>query len=263
MCRIAQENGISHQWLASHPLYGDQAANQSLYAQVNEGRVEDPISYMARIHDLRQKEKAVKGLLDRLIVALNEAKAARLEMTPASLDQTVLTAKDDPEITCSKAMRYEAYLTSLLETGGPIEEAELLSRAIMSCYRKAMGQAEEAEAAIGEAETTIAAIKMQMQKISEQVNPAKERSTQLEQMHKNVDCAITAIANAERAIESGRAELEEAQNKLRLRRHLEALTNARNAQEQFDLAVNELSDSIRYCNMLDQPAKQLAEPGSE
>jgi hypothetical protein len=135
MLKDADKYGIPRQWLADHPLFGDEAADQQLYARADGNRQQDPVAYDHRIDDLVDFEKKIAERLIRLITAKTEVEAVRLSAVPA-FGETVLTQEDDPAVSLAQAQEVDKQLAASLAGKSTVEDVEKLAAKAIALYRR-------------------------------------------------------------------------------------------------------------------------------
>lgn len=251
----AEAHGIPERWLTSHPLMGDDASDQTLYAKVNECRLEDPYAYAIQIDDLHRQEATLDSNLDRLIAALAMGQAHRID-TISGLEQTILHPEDDPQITVDSAHQELERLAPLLLTADSVDELEEQARLTDALFLKGASQIVAARDAIAQAATTLAKVNAAFQECTGLQRSTSARLQQTTREHRNVASVEKSYAAAGQFFEAGLRDLSRAQSKLAENRHLGALRDAREASVQFSRAAERLNVTLQGCDDLDAQKEQ-------
>jgi len=104
----ADEATLPHRWLADHPLFGDDASDQAIYATAEALRWQDALAYLEHIEALQAIEVRVSARVEELVSARRRALEAReahgkFDAAEIPADQIVLDSRDDPRVALGAA----------------------------------------------------------------------------------------------------------------------------------------------------------------
>lgn len=254
----AEENGIPLRWLADHPLYGDDEADQNLYDAVNENRWNDPISFANRLGELKEKEQEITERIDRMIAAQVLLKADRLEDVP-SYGPTILRPEDDPKISFDTARREEARFAGLVADGNRVEDVEENARLVSEAYRRCLEQAEVVRTALDTASTVLDNAKQAVLDAESASERVTARLHQARQVHAKIEAAESFWNLGNRHLDGARRDHEEAGRLLAENRHVEACRRAQASISGCGTARGEMDQCIAACDELDRQKRAFEE----
>lgn len=251
MLQQADANHIPHRWLNDHPLFGDEAADRMLYAQVNENREQDPIGFAHKLQALRAKEEEMAERLARAIAARAAVGDGRLAEVPA-YDRTVLAPPDDPAVLFEQARHEDQRFAAMLANRVPIEELEAQSRKTVELYQRCAEQAEIVRRAIAGAAPALQRAWEQHQYVAGTGDHAATRVDYAGRVHLHITGPESLLQQGQHLLRVGRQLLDEAQRHMDGLRHLDALCCAQKALEHLDEAYLAFDDCQRQCDELDE-----------
>jgi hypothetical protein len=247
----AREHGIPDRWLSKHPLIGDDAEDQRLYASISQNRLTDPYAYSLEIENLRQREADLAAIVERLVAALDLAKSHRVD-TVTGLADTLLDPAEDPKVTLDAANEELAHLAQLVATSDSIDAVEAQAGKVDGLYRRCEEQIAAAKKAILTASGVVdqvASAAGQCQALEQTVSLRLARAA-LE--HTDISAARGAHDAGLVSLQAGVQSQKEAQAKLQERKHSAALREAEKALAQFPLATSKFTAALDRCAELDE-----------
>jgi len=118
-----QAHRVPLRWLDDHPLFGDDAADQTLYGRLDSIRLDDPLAYLEELESLRAVEAAGAARVDALEEMLSALAEAALEQAPQH-QPCVLSSEDDPAHAWAKARGQQDTMRGLLAEGAVTKATE-------------------------------------------------------------------------------------------------------------------------------------------
>lgn len=244
--------GIPSDWYSDHPLAGDDASDQTVWKTADDIRWVDPIAYMGKIEALRQQESVVVKRHEKLVVALGQIKAARVEDVP-HLDSGV-DATDDPQVTLSNARDTEHRLAGLLASNAQSKDVaavETLAKDVVSLYNKAKGQSSTLEAALKDASKTVERA-LDEKDFTALDKQTADRIQKARAVHSNVSVAVQDYVSGQTLASQAHGLGLDAKGALKKGRHLDALRAALQAIVLFGNADKAFNKAQAYCQCLDR-----------
>ena len=244
--------GIPSDWYSDHPLAGDDTADQTVWKTADDIRWADPIAYMEAIEALRQQESVVVKRHEKLVVALGQIKAARVEDVP-HLDSGV-DATDDPQVTLSNARDTEHRLAGLLASNAQskdVASVETLAKDVVSLYNKAKGQISTLEAALKDASKTVERA-LDEKDFTALDKQTADRIQAARAVHANVSVAVQDYVSGQTLASQAHGLGLDAKGALKKGRHLDALRAAEQAIVLFGNAYKAFNKAQAYCQCLDR-----------
>lgn len=247
----ASANGIPQRWLATHPLFGDDESDRTLYERVGAERTTDPVAYARLIEGLREQEATLRSDLDRLIAAQSQAQSHLIQAV-TGLEATVLAPDDDPKLTLSEALNGLARLPELLHTSSNVNDVVDLAARTDALFLKTASQIELARDALRSAKSEMARagdsvddLRLAQKRAEDVVKTAASR-------YSNASPAVSALEHARSFTEAAEIRLRRAEQRLGEKRHLEAVREAEAATAQVSSGVNWVAKAEGICQELDR-----------
>jgi len=247
----ADDHHIPHLWLDDHPLFGDAAADQALYAQVNDNRAQDPVGYAHKLQALREKETEVAGRLARVIAAIALVDGKRLAAAPA-YDRTVLAPPDDPAVIFEQARHEDQRFAACVANRTPIEDLEAQASKTVQLYDQCTAQAEIVRKAIAEAAQAVQRAVALGQRVTGAGDQAAARVDHASRVHLHTAGPASLLQQGQHLLDASTQLVSEAQRQLEALSHLDALGSAQKAQAQLGQAEQAFNDCVRQCDELDE-----------
>lgn len=139
MLATAQQYGIPARWLHEHPLFGDDAADEAVYARLDAHRADDQVAFAKGLDGLRATEKRVQDLLATLVSLLSELAKTRIAKQPV-IEGCNVDPTEDPVATFQTAQREDAALMSTIASSDHLEEIHKVCDRARELYIKCATQ---------------------------------------------------------------------------------------------------------------------------
>jgi len=239
-------------WFADHPLFGDTAADQAVWASADAWRWKDAIAFLEAIDSLRARHDAVMSRLDRLVAVRSAVAAAHLDEVAqvAAPSATLYAAQDDPADTIEDARSAEADLEQRILTASDLEGVEDAAKNTVALYRKTADQTAFIARALERAEPEIQAAKRLLALSRERIAEARRQAEMAARVHLG-SRALTQVGAVQRRTDVAEIDGALAEAKLASRHHVDALRAAERAKATFEDTRAEAERTIAYVDALE------------
>lgn len=255
MFQVADQHKIPRRWLQDHPLFGDDASDQALYASLNSGKNEDPLTYLEKIEELKVKEAVISNRLNRLVSAVKLVTSSRFETSPMTFG-SVVEAQDNPQVTFNEARLEDDKFTGRLASRDKVEDIEEQARDVANLYRKAREQEATLKAAVESVNHQIARVEAQQNKTIETRAVAMNENGRGMKLYTNCN-ASNFIMDGDKYIEAANRALGKARERLSENRHLNARRNADEVVELLSKATREFDQAVKHVKALDEQRQEF------
>jgi len=249
----AEAHRIPARWFADHPLYGDAAADATVWQTADAWRWKDAIAFMEAIEALRARHDAVVARLERLVAAREQVAAVHIATLGVVAPHGVTTrydAADDPADTIEDARGAEADLEQRIIAAIDLDAVEEAARNTVALYRKTADQTARIEEALRRAEPEIEAAKRLGVLSVERLADARRSAEHAAGLHAN-SRASSLVVVLQRRREAADAEVRSAATMLAAHRHLDAHRGAERAKSAYTDVRAEADKAIAYVDALE------------
>lgn len=251
----ADQNQIPHRYFASHPLFDDDASDQSLYEKLNQARQTDPLAYKREVAQLELGQSELEAILARLVAAQNQVAQVRSKAAP-STGETLLRPEDDPKVSFGAALRADENFGAALNAGENVEAIEAKAETAANLYAQCQSQIAAWESALKNTPQRLEEVRQHLQNAARTETAANARLEGAAHIHANVSTVQASVQNGARYADRARHVAQKAERQWSEKWHLDAFRSAQEAAQQCDLAVNEWNGAIALCDQLDEQKRQ-------
>jgi uncharacterized membrane protein YgcG len=246
---MADTNGIPRRWLHDHPLYGDDAADEAMYADLDASNQSDPVAFSEGVTALNAKEVEMTERLHHLMDILKGVTTLRDGTTPSTYGAAV-DPGDDPAPTFESARREDARFMALLASSETVQEVEQQAQKAMALYREVHVQNQAIKLAVDTVEADLDALRTGRTLAEQEQMATLQRLRDAQRVHSNL--------TASRSLTQGQTSLKEAQTMMSsatmahaARRLLAASKAAKDATASAKAARQSFAEVMAACDAAD------------
>ncbi len=246
----ADKAGIPRRWLHDHPLYGDDAADEAVYADLDALNQSDPVAFSHGIDALRKKEDEVAGRIEGILDLMRLLDKERSSEPPSTYGSHV-DPGDDPVATFKDAVQEDMAFKMLLTSSDTLGELTRQAHKAVHRYQTAMAQSLFIKNAVAKLESDLVTMREECAAAAREQSACQQRMLAAQRVHSNL-----ATANA---FAKGQASLKEAQNAVSgatlangAHRLLTASRRAKEATSAATAARKHFAATIATCDAADE-----------
>ena len=241
-------------WLASHPLYGDKASDDTFYAQMNELRSTDPIAYVARRKEVQALNKQLANDIEALTIIIKKVEAARIKAEAITVPETFLPT--DPATFVAEGRELEEQMRTLCQNPGPrdktLNDVLAVASDAIDAYTKAVQLAAKIRKAVEIAP-------------AEQADTLKRQKAAEDAYHKMVprvtkaatDFTVPRLDKAQKVLDMASRVLTVAEAVVTKGKTMLVNKSHQNAIASFDVARNHFADIETACRHVEAIVAEL------
>lgn len=236
----AQAAQLPTAWLQEHPLYGDDASDERVWA---EAYSTDALVYMRSIAALHTQHQAVADQLDALITAQAATLQARQQILARWIEQRHLVSdpQDDPQHILHEARRAHQLLKRALQQPPDAAQALQFSERAISLYQQTAARFLEIEEGQRETAPTLHQTKELLESIEAQLGPSRTQAQEAQARYLNTQL-LQEIERVQQQLSFGQSLRAEAHEALNTAHILDAWRLAQRAQQAAQTAQRTLEE---------------------
>lgn len=251
---LVRENKIPERWLQSHPLFGDDASDDTFWEELTTLRNSDPIAFLERVKEEQEAELDLEAGIHGLICAVERVRSNRMEQL-LDVDGIVCDPDDDPSITFQSARHEEDLFAGLLASGEDVHEIQMQAEKIIVLFKKCAKQTATLASSKQSADELLIRVHTARSTLNELTKSAHRRVLDAKNVHSNTESAKASLKAGDEFFAEADRVLEKAMRQKEEKRFLNARITVEKALAAFDKVSDAYKKAISSCNDLDTKKK--------
>jgi uncharacterized membrane protein YgcG len=256
IAKIADENGIPHRWLQKHPLAGDDAADKSLYEQLEQLKKTDPIAFLDKIKELEAIQDEVKQTIDKIIAALKQITPRDKEAPPSFGNNIVLNKTNDPITTFSTMERELSELSGVLANAQSEEEIFKQVNEIVELSEKVKTQTIAVQSAITDSPKRLTSVSTEYKSLQELQNKTEVEINKRKNIYQHVDSIYSQFVSARDGLVVVPKAIDHIGDLITDKNFLQASGELTKCEEYLSSIRSQLVQCLGSCNKLDKQKEE-------